>query len=57
VSVGIGGCNEWPGKYRAMAEAVVIRSVLVQTMIDAPPDQVAAKAGAWLAEIRAALEA
>ena len=41
----------------AVADAVVIGSALVQTMFDAPPDQVAAKAGAWLAEIRAALDA
>ena len=40
-----------------VADAVVIGSALVQTMFDAPPDQVAAKAGVWLAEIRAALDA
>ncbi len=44
-------------KVGAVADAVVIGSALVQRMFDAAPDQVAAKAGAWLAEIRSALDA
>lgn len=36
--------------------AVVIGSALVQTMFDAPAGDVAARAGAWLAEIRVALD-
>ena len=40
-----------------VADAVVIGSALVQTMFDAPAGEVAAKAGAWLAEVRAALDA
>ena len=44
-------------KVGAVADAVVIGSALVQTMFDAPPDQVAAKAGAWLAVIRATMDA
>ena len=44
-------------KVGAVADAVVIGSALVQTMFDAPPDQVATQAGIWLAEIRAALDA
>lgn len=44
-------------KVGAVADAVVIGSALVQTMFDAPTDQVATKAGVWLADIRAALDA
>ena len=40
-----------------VADAVVIGSALVQTMFDAPAGEVAARAGAWLAEIRTALDA
>ena len=40
-----------------VADAVVIGSALVQTMFDAPAGEVAARAGAWLAEVRAALDA
>lgn len=41
----------------AFADAVVIGSALVQTMFDAPADQVAAQAGAWLGEVRKAMDA
>lgn len=41
----------------AFADAVVIGSALVQTMSDAPADQVAARAGAWLGEVRKAMDA
>jgi tryptophan synthase alpha chain len=40
----------------AVADAVVIGSALVQTMLDAPPNQVAETGGAWLAKIREALD-
>lgn len=40
----------------AVADAVVIGSALVQTMLDAPPDRVADAGGAWLANIRRALD-
>ncbi len=40
----------------AVADAVVIGSALVQTMLDAPPTQVAETGGAWLAKIRVALD-
>ena len=40
-----------------VADAVVIGSALVQTMFDAPASEVAARAGAWLAGIRTALDA
>lgn len=39
------------------ADAVVIGSALVQAMLDAPADEVAARAGAWLGEVRTALDA
>ncbi len=39
------------------ADAVVIGSALVQTMLDAPAADVATRAGAWLAEVRKALDA
>ena len=39
------------------ADAVVIGSALVQKMFDAQPDQVAATAGGWLAEVRKAMDA
>ncbi len=44
-------------KVAAVADAVVIGSALVQTMFDAPAGEVAARAGAWLGEVRAALDA
>ena len=44
-------------KVAAVADAVVIGSALVQTMFDAPADEVAARAGAWLGEVRFALNA
>ena len=44
-------------KVGAVADAVVIGSALVQTMFDAPVGEVAARAGAWLAEVRVALDA
>jgi tryptophan synthase alpha chain len=40
-----------------VADAVVIGSALVQAIADAAPDQAAAVAGAWLKEIRSALDA
>ncbi len=40
-----------------VADAVVIGSALVQTMFDAPAGEVAARAGAWLADVRTALDA
>ncbi len=40
-----------------VADAVVIGSALVQTMFDAVPAEVAQKAGAWLAQVRASLDA
>jgi tryptophan synthase alpha chain len=40
-----------------VADAVVIGSALVQKMFDAPTGEVATAAGAWFAEIRAALDA
>ena len=43
-------------KVAAVADAVVIGSALVQTMFDAPADEVAVRAGAWLGEVRAALD-
>lgn len=39
------------------ADAVVIGSALVQTMLDAPAAEVAARAGAWLADVRKAMDA
>ena len=48
-------------KARAVAaqrpDAVVIGSALVQTMFDAPADQVANAGGAWLGEVRKAMDA
>lgn len=41
----------------AFADAVVIGSALVQTMFDAPADQVANAGGAWLGEVRKAMDA
>ena len=40
-----------------VADAVVIGSALVQTMFEAPAGEVAARAGAWLAEVRTELDA